>query len=40
MERTCARAVRIGLPALVFTEHLDLTGWQASPEDFPEHDVS
>ena len=38
MERTCARAVRIGLPALVFTEHLDLTGWQASPEDFPEHE--
>lgn len=35
MERTCARAVRIGLPALVFTEHLDITGWQASPEDFP-----
>jgi histidinol-phosphatase (PHP family) len=38
MERTCAQAVRIGLPALVFTEHLDLTGWQASPEDFPDHE--
>ena len=25
MDRTCARAVRIGLPAVVFTEHLDLT---------------
>lgn len=24
MERICARAVRIGLPAVVFTEHLDL----------------
>lgn len=24
MERICARAVRIGLPAIVFTEHLDL----------------
>jgi histidinol-phosphatase (PHP family) len=37
MERTCARAVRIGLPAVVFTEHLDLTGWRAAPEDFAEH---
>ena len=36
MRRTCARAVRIGLPALVFTEHLDLTGWRASSEDFDE----
>lgn len=37
MERTCARAVRIGLPALVFTEHLDFSGWLAEPEDFEEH---
>lgn len=27
MVRTCARAVEIGLPALAFTEHLDLTDW-------------
>ncbi|GAB7051194.1 PHP domain-containing protein [Catenuloplanes indicus] len=27
MERTCARAVEIGLPALAFTEHLDHTAW-------------
>lgn len=37
MQRTCARAVRIGLPALIFTEHLDLSGWVAAPEDFAEH---
>ncbi len=36
MERTCARAVEIGLPVVVFTEHLDLTGWRAAPEDFTE----
>jgi histidinol-phosphatase (PHP family) len=36
MERTCARAVEIGLPALAFTEHLDLTEWiglKAEPLD-------
>ncbi|GLY06947.1 MULTISPECIES: PHP domain-containing protein [Actinoplanes] len=27
MVGTCARAVEIGLPALAFTEHLDLTTW-------------
>lgn len=37
MRRTCARAVRIGLPTVVFTEHLDLTEWWAAPEDFEEH---
>ena len=37
MERTCARAVLIGLPVIVFTEHLDVTGWRAAPEDFLEH---
>ena len=26
MRRTCEQAIRIGLPALVFTEHLDLAG--------------
>ncbi|MEV0719891.1 PHP domain-containing protein, partial [Asanoa sp. NPDC050611] len=25
--RTCARAVELGLPALAFTEHVDLTPW-------------
>ncbi|HEU5485441.1 MAG TPA: PHP domain-containing protein [Microlunatus sp.] len=37
MERTCARAVRIGLPTVIFTEHLDITGWTVAPEDFAEH---
>ena len=37
MARTCARAVRIGLPAIIFTEHLDFSGWMAAPEDFLEH---
>ncbi len=27
MERTCARAVDLGLPAIAFTEHLDHTVW-------------
>ena len=26
MEAMCRRALKIGLPALAFTEHLDLTG--------------
>jgi histidinol-phosphatase (PHP family) len=34
MERTCERAVKIGLPALVFTEHLDFEdAWRTEPED-------
>jgi histidinol-phosphatase (PHP family) len=33
MESMCRRAVRIGLPALAFTEHLDLTSWAITPED-------
>lgn len=34
MRRTCERAVRIGLPALVFTEHLDLEdAWRVSGPD-------
>jgi histidinol-phosphatase (PHP family) len=28
MERTCARAVELGLPAVAFTEHVDFTDWQ------------
>jgi histidinol-phosphatase (PHP family) len=35
MVRTCERAVRIGLPALVFTEHCDFDAWRAGPDDFP-----
>ncbi|GAA0552919.1 PHP domain-containing protein [Paractinoplanes ferrugineus] len=27
MERTCARAVRLGLPAVAFTEHVDYSRW-------------
>jgi histidinol-phosphatase (PHP family) len=27
MQAMCRRALKIGLPALTFTEHLDLTGW-------------
>lgn len=30
MERTCARAVELGLSAVAFTEHADYTGWFAS----------
>ena len=38
MDRTCARAVRIGLPALVFTEHLDLEEtWRVDAGDIGEH---
>ena len=29
MVETCERAVRIGLPAVAFTEHLDFTVWAA-----------
>ena len=33
MEAMCRRAVQIGLPALAFTEHFDVTGWLVEPED-------
>ena len=36
MEEMCRRAVQIGLPALAFTEHLDVTSWAIEPEDLPE----
>ena len=32
MEEMCRRALKIGLPALAFTEHLDLTGWVIDPK--------
>jgi histidinol-phosphatase (PHP family) len=31
MERSCARAVDLGLPAIAFTEHGDLTTWTIGP---------
>ncbi|MFC8797782.1 PHP domain-containing protein [Promicromonospora sp. NPDC057138] len=38
MRATCAQAVRIGLPALFFTEHLDIPDtWRAEPEDLMPH---
>jgi hypothetical protein len=33
MQAMCRRALKIGLPALAFTEHLDITGWVIDPED-------
>ncbi|MQA02979.1 MAG: PHP domain-containing protein [Streptosporangiales bacterium] len=39
MERTCARAVSLGLPAVAFTEHVDFTDWGEGdhvPADAPE----
>lgn len=34
MRAACEQAVRIGLPAIFFTEHLDIPGtWRARPED-------
>ena len=37
MESMCRRAVQIGLPALAFTEHLDVTSWPIDPGDVIEH---
>ncbi|WP_431247603.1 PHP domain-containing protein [Leifsonia xyli] len=38
MRATCAQAMRIGLPALFFTEHVDVPGsWRAQPEDLLPH---
>ncbi|MFJ3383023.1 MULTISPECIES: PHP domain-containing protein [unclassified Curtobacterium] len=38
MRRTCARAVQIGLPALVFTEHLDFEDtWRVHEDDLGPH---
>lgn len=37
MDRTCAQAVRIGLPVVVFTEHLDLEdAWRVDEGDMGE----
>src|SRR4029077_14697454 len=32
MERSCARAVALGLPSIAFTEHADFTAWVIEPE--------
>jgi histidinol-phosphatase (PHP family) len=41
MERTCRQALRIGLPAVIFTEHFDFDDrWRAEPQDFPPADHS
>jgi histidinol-phosphatase (PHP family) len=37
MQAMCRRALKIGLPALAFTEHLDLTGWVVDQEDLLDH---
>lgn len=37
MQSMCRRAVRIGLPALAFTEHLDIGSWTIEPDDLLEH---
>ncbi|MEU8897282.1 PHP domain-containing protein [Nocardia sp. NPDC048505] len=38
MELTCRRALEIGLPAVIFTEHLDFdTAWRTTPDDLMSH---
>ena len=32
MERSCARAVELGLPSIAFTEHADFTRWVIDPD--------
>jgi histidinol-phosphatase (PHP family) len=36
MEQTCVRALKLGLPVLVFTEHLDFATWTVDSADFRE----
>ena len=38
MERSCAQAVDLGLPAIAFTEHLDHTVWTVSLDALDESD--
>jgi histidinol-phosphatase (PHP family) len=38
MERTCARALAIGVPAVAFTEHLDHTRWTVVVDDLADDD--
>lgn len=39
MAATCGRAVAIGLPAVIFTEHLDFDGWRP-PARIPPHQAA
>lgn len=39
MERTCARAVALGMPAVAFTEHADYTTWAALAGDVEEPEL-
>jgi histidinol-phosphatase (PHP family) len=36
MERTCAKALELGLKSLVFTDHLDLTPWALHGVEMPD----
>ena len=36
MTETCRRAVELGLPAVAFTEHVDLTPWTVRPGELDE----
>lgn len=38
MEKTCAYAVAIGVPAIAFTEHVDHDGWPAAQDLIEGHD--
>ncbi|MFI9592965.1 PHP domain-containing protein [Nonomuraea sp. NPDC052265] len=38
MERSCARAVELGLPAIAFTEHVDHTVWTVAPGTLDGYD--
>lgn len=38
MERTCARAVELGLPAVAFTEHSDATPWDTDSGELDGYD--
>jgi histidinol-phosphatase (PHP family) len=44
MEQSCAEALRLGLPSIAFTEHLDHTVWTATEEGLadlaPDHPVA
>jgi histidinol-phosphatase (PHP family) len=38
MERTCARALDLGLPAVAFTEHADYTAWTVLAGELDDHE--
>lgn len=37
MERTCARSIELGLPAIAFTEHADHGGWAVLASDLDDY---